>query len=82
MVRLTNMSLKPISTQSLLESGARRPNIALAVVIRDTRVLVQHRYHHTTGMVHEFPGGKADEGETPVHAAMRELKEETGIQIV
>ncbi|MCK5920134.1 MAG: NUDIX hydrolase, partial [Methylococcales bacterium] len=73
------MSYNPMPAHSSHESGPPLPRIALAVVIRDNKTLVQLRYRRNAGMVHEFPGGKADEGETLVQTAMRELKEETGI---
>lgn len=52
----------------------------MAVVVRDGKILVQERFRHNKGMVHEFPGGSIDEGETPEQAAMRELWEETGLE--
>lgn len=54
-------------------------SIAVAVVVRNGKVLVQHRYRRNLGMVYEFPCGKVDDGETFVAAAIRELFEETGM---
>lgn len=53
--------------------------IAVAIVIRAERVLVQERFRVAKGRVFEFPCGKIDAGETPEQAAMRELFEETGL---
>jgi 8-oxo-dGTP diphosphatase len=53
--------------------------IAVAIVIRDGKVLVQHRYRPGIGMIFEFPGGSVDDGENFAVAAARELQEETGI---
>jgi len=53
--------------------------IAVAVVVRGGKVLVQHRYRSVAGMVYEFPCGSVDQGETFEEAAMRELREETGL---
>ncbi|WP_434355600.1 NUDIX hydrolase [Parasalinivibrio latis] len=55
-------------------------NIALAVVIRYGRVLIQERYRKNRGMVFEFPGGTIDPSETPEAAAFRELWEETSVK--
>ncbi|MEZ8169726.1 NUDIX hydrolase [Vibrio tasmaniensis 1F-187] len=55
-------------------------NIAMAVVVRDGKVLVQKRFRHGQGMVFEFLGGSVDPGESGSHAAIRELWEETGLK--
>lgn len=55
-------------------------NIAMAVVVRDGKVLVQKRFRHGQGMVFEFPGGSVDPGESGSQAAIRELWEETGLK--
>ena len=53
---------------------------AVAVVLRAGRVLVARREAgvHLEGLW-EFPGGKIAEGEEPAAAALRELREETGL---
>jgi 8-oxo-dGTP diphosphatase len=54
--------------------------VAIAVALRGGRVLVARRAPglHLEGL-HEFPGGKILEGEEPAAAAIRELREETGL---
>ncbi len=50
------------------------------ILIKDGAVLLMHRIKHG----HEFyciPGGHIDPGETPEHAALRELKEETTLDV-
>ncbi|MBU2862506.1 NUDIX hydrolase [Reinekea forsetii] len=56
-------------------------NLAMAVVVRDSKVLLQHRYRHSVGFVYEFPGGSIDGDEHPEEAALRELEEETGLRL-
>lgn len=54
--------------------------VALAIVVRDGRVLVARREpgSHLEGLW-EFPGGKIEPDEEPREAALRELREETGL---
>lgn len=54
--------------------------VALAIVVREGRVLVARRDpgSHLEGLW-EFPGGKIEAGEEPLAAALRELREETGL---
>ena len=54
----------------------------VSVILLDSagRVLVARQYNHPPGrVVHEFPGGTVDEGETPGEAARRETVEEVGL---
>ena len=62
-----------------------RPQVvvgAIAVIWRRGRVLVGRRAPdvHLGGLL-EFPGGKIEPGETPVACAVREAREETGLDI-
>jgi len=63
-------------------AASERPcQVAIALVHRDERWLVARRPRHAhLGDLWEFPGGKCESGEDPAHAALRELREECGVQ--
>jgi mutator protein MutT len=59
---------------------APRLEIALAVPIRGTEVLLRPRDERgPLAGTWEFPGGKIEPGEAPLRAAIREMREETGL---
>jgi 8-oxo-dGTP pyrophosphatase MutT (NUDIX family) len=58
-----------------------KPRIEVAALFIEDgdRILLLHRHHSTSqGNRWGIPGGKVDKGETPLCAAIREVKEETG----
>lgn len=60
---------------------ARRPGCgALAVVVRQERVLLVRRLNPPDAGLWGFPGGRIEWGETSAEAALRELFEETGVE--
>ena len=62
--------------------GTRARPIAatIAAVIRDGHVLLVRRANPPDAGKWGFPGGKIEEGETILDAALRELLEETGVK--
>lgn len=54
------------------------------VLIRDGKILLMFRHHWSQHNGHEYyilPGGTIEPGENPEEAVVRELKEETGLDI-
>jgi ADP-ribose pyrophosphatase len=58
----------------------RHPGAVVAVpLLDDGRVLLERQFRYPVGQVMiEFPAGKLNPGEDPLHCAQRELLEETG----
>lgn len=60
----------------------RKNGVAIVVVTPDKKVLLHREYRYVIqDYSWEIPGGGIDKGETPEQAAIRELKEESGISI-
>ena len=53
--------------------------VMIVPLLDDGRVVVERQWRHPLARVMlEFPAGKLDAGEVPLHCAIRELSEETG----
>lgn len=60
--------------------GSLRVRVAAAVVWREGRLLLTQRPPGgPLGLQWELPGGKIEEGESPEHALVREIREELGV---
>ncbi|MDL2399979.1 NUDIX hydrolase [Rhizobium mayense] len=56
------------------------PRLASSAILeRDGRFLLVLRRNPPSADMYAFPGGRAEDGETPVETALREFREETGI---
>jgi 8-oxo-dGTP diphosphatase len=59
-----------------------RKLVVAGLVIRDGRVLITQRTAaQSLPLQWEFPGGKVEDGEAPVAALVRELREEIGVTV-
>lgn len=59
--------------------GERPDAVSILALTPDNQVIINTQYKHGCERVcREFPAGAIDVGETPLHAAQRELEEETG----
>lgn len=64
------------------KADVREIHVAVGVIVREGRVLIARRPHHVhQGGLLEFPGGKVEPEETVQVALVREIAEETGLQI-
>ena len=59
-----------------------RPNVGIVLVARDGRVWLGRRAGTPPPQNWQFPQGGIDAGESELDAALRELKEETGVSSV
>lgn len=52
-----------------------------AILERDGRYLLVRRANPPAADMYAFPGGRAEPGETPPETAIREIREETGLDV-
>lgn len=58
----------------------RRPDTVVVIAVKDEKiVLTKQSQPNLKNEFLDFPGGRADEGETPLESAKREMLEETGM---
>lgn len=64
------------STREIVEHCG---GVAVAALKEDGTFLMERQYRYTvSAAAYEVPAGKLEDGEDPEHAALRELREETG----
>lgn len=61
--------------------SSERPPIASAIVTQGGEVLLVRRRVKEGSLSWQFPGGEVEQGETPGEAAVREVREETGLGV-
>ncbi|SNC76420.1 8-oxo-dGTPase [Marinobacter sp. es.048] len=67
---------------SASEAPVKEIHVAVAVIVRDGRVLIARRPDHVhQGGLLEFPGGKVEPGESVQAALVREIAEETSLRV-
>lgn len=76
LIAIAHRSSYPNAKRSMISNP--RP-ASSAILERNGRFLLVLRSNPPSADMYAFPGGRAEEGETPADAALREFKEETGI---
>lgn len=63
-------------------SSRKEPlKVALGIVFEEGKVLIIERAKQEGSLTWAFPGGKIDPGEDSSHAVVREVLEETGVEV-
>ena len=63
-----------------MEKKVRRA-VRVFIIKEDKVVAIQYKSPNSKVGYYDIPGGKIEEGETPIQAAIREVKEETTLEI-
>jgi 8-oxo-dGTP diphosphatase len=63
------------------QSRDERPPIASAIITHNGKVLLVRRRVKEGSLSWQFPGGQIEEGESAGRAAVREVREETGLVV-
>lgn len=73
---------KQLNTHAELKGNAPDAVVIIVTDENDERILLNKEFRMAVGdYVYNFPAGLIDEGENPEEAAIRELKEETGLEL-
>ncbi|WP_405797735.1 NUDIX hydrolase [Streptomyces sp. NBC_01506] len=63
------------------QNAEQRPGIAAAIVVSEARVLMVRRRVSEGQLSWQFPAGEVEPGEAREDAAVRETREETGLEV-
>lgn len=63
------------------QTNGDKPQIAAAVIVNDGRVLLVRRRVSEGQLSWQFPAGEVEPGEVEEDAAVRETREETGLEV-
>jgi 8-oxo-dGTP pyrophosphatase MutT (NUDIX family) len=55
--------------------------VAMAIVVQDGKALMTHRRYREPAFQWNFVSGEVEPGEIPEQAALREVREETGLEV-
>ncbi|WP_134662013.1 MULTISPECIES: NUDIX hydrolase [unclassified Amycolatopsis] len=62
-------------------AAVEKKSISAAIIVRDGRVLLVRRRVKEGSLSWQFPAGEVEEGESASDAAVRETREETGLEV-
>ena len=65
-----------------MANDVERQRVALAIIEKDGKFLIaQRKAEGTFASLWELPGGKCRKGEEPISCVVREVREETGLEV-
>lgn len=66
---------------AIAETKTDKPPVSVAIIVDQGKVLMARRRAKEGELSWVFPGGAIEAGESPEQAAVREVAEETGLQV-
>jgi 8-oxo-dGTP diphosphatase len=72
---------KPAAPAAEPRPSSSRPPVAMAIIVQDSLALMTHRRYKEPAFQWNFVSGQVEAGETPEEAAIREVREEVGLEV-